>query len=56
MTRQPADDQIWREIRALEESTGWPPQAIKDMVAMKLEITVERVTDVWRARLAGFGG
>jgi hypothetical protein len=25
-------------------------------VAMQLEVSVERVTDVWRARLSMFGG
>lgn len=49
------DARVWEAIKEMDESTGWPPAAIVDAVAEKLETDRDRVAQVWRERSFNIG-
>lgn len=50
------DATIWRYIKDVQESSGWPPDQVKQAVAETLGVDLDRVSQVWRERIVRFGG
>lgn len=45
-----SDAQIWQRLQHQEASTGWPPAAVIDAVAMAEGLNVDHVRAVYVAR------